>query len=98
MGVFWVVAPCSLVEVYQRFREPCCLHYQGDECPALPALMMEAARTSEMSVNVYQTTRRYNPEDSHLRTHSSGNLKSYYLTTLSVAQTTASNDRIINEL
>jgi hypothetical protein len=22
---FWVVAPCSLVEVYQRFRGPCCL-------------------------------------------------------------------------
>jgi hypothetical protein len=29
--VFWVVAPCSLVGVYQRFRGPCCLH-----------LMMEA--------------------------------------------------------
>jgi hypothetical protein len=28
--VFWVVAPCSLVEVYQRFRGPCCLHHQGD--------------------------------------------------------------------
>jgi hypothetical protein len=32
MAVFWVVAPCSLVEVYQRFRGPCCLHHQGDEC------------------------------------------------------------------
>jgi hypothetical protein len=31
MAVFWVVAPCSLVEVYQRFRGPCCLHHQGDE-------------------------------------------------------------------
>jgi hypothetical protein len=28
--------------------------------------MMEAARTSETSVNFYQTTRRNNPEDSHL--------------------------------
>jgi hypothetical protein len=28
MAVFWVVAPCSLVEVYQRFRGPCCLHHQ----------------------------------------------------------------------
>jgi hypothetical protein len=35
----------------------------------LIALMMEAARTSEMLVNFYQTTRRYNPEDSHLRSH-----------------------------
>jgi hypothetical protein len=31
MAVFWVVAPCSLVEVYQRFRGICCLHHQGDE-------------------------------------------------------------------
>jgi hypothetical protein len=23
MDVFWVVAPCSLVQVYQRFRGPC---------------------------------------------------------------------------
>jgi hypothetical protein len=30
------------------------------------ALMMEAAGTFRTSVNVYQTTRRYNPEDSHL--------------------------------
>jgi hypothetical protein len=28
------------------------------------ALMMEAARTSETLVNFYQTTRRYNPEES----------------------------------
>jgi hypothetical protein len=34
-------------------------------CRAI-ALMMEAASTSETSVNVYQTTRRNNPEDSHL--------------------------------
>jgi hypothetical protein len=33
---------------------------------AMIALMMEAARTSETLVNFYQTTRRYNPEDSHL--------------------------------
>jgi hypothetical protein len=40
MAVLWVVAPCSLVEFYQRFRGPGCLHHQ--------------------------TTRRYNPKDSHL--------------------------------
>jgi hypothetical protein len=33
MAVFWVVAPCSLVEVYQRFRGPCCLHHQGESQP-----------------------------------------------------------------
>jgi hypothetical protein len=40
MAIFWVVAPCSLV-------------------------------------NFYQTTRRYNPEDSHLSTHRRENLRSY---------------------
>jgi hypothetical protein len=35
---------------------------------AIIALMMEAARTSEMSVNFYQTTQRNSPEDSHLHT------------------------------
>jgi hypothetical protein len=42
MTVFWVVAPCNVVEVY-----------------------------------FYQTTRWYNPEDSHLHTHRRENLKSY---------------------
>jgi hypothetical protein len=31
MAVFWVVATCSLVEVYQRFRGPCCLHHQDGD-------------------------------------------------------------------
>jgi hypothetical protein len=35
------------------------------------ALMMEAASTSETSVNFYQTTRHNNPEDSHLDTSAS---------------------------
>jgi hypothetical protein len=30
-AVFWVVAPRSLVEVYQRFRGPCYLQHKGDE-------------------------------------------------------------------
>jgi hypothetical protein len=36
MAVFSVVAPCSLVEVYQRFSGPCCLHHQGDDMPHCP--------------------------------------------------------------
>jgi hypothetical protein len=40
IAFFWVVAPCSPVEVY---RGPCCLH----------ALMKEAASTSETLVNFY---------------------------------------------
>jgi hypothetical protein len=31
IAVFWVVAPCKLVDVYQRFRGTCCLHHQDDE-------------------------------------------------------------------
>jgi hypothetical protein len=30
MTVFWVVVPCSLVEVHRRSRGACCLHHQGD--------------------------------------------------------------------
>jgi hypothetical protein len=29
MAVFWVVAPCSLIEFYRHFRGTCCLHHQG---------------------------------------------------------------------
>jgi hypothetical protein len=61
MSVFCNVAPCSVVEVYR----------------VLIVLVIEAASTSETSVNLYQTTRRYNPEDSHLHTRRRENLKSY---------------------
>jgi hypothetical protein len=40
------------------------------------ATLMEAAVTSETSVNFYQTTRRNNPEDIHLHTRRRVNLKS----------------------
>jgi hypothetical protein len=71
MAVFWVVQPCSLVEVYQHFRGPGCLHHQGTET-------MEAARAAETLVNFYQTTWRYNPEDSHLHISSRLNLSILY--------------------
>jgi hypothetical protein len=31
MIAFWVVAPCSLVEVQRRFRDASCLHHQDDD-------------------------------------------------------------------
>jgi hypothetical protein len=31
MAVFWLVLPCSLVEVYRRFSRDCCLHQEGDD-------------------------------------------------------------------
>jgi hypothetical protein len=61
MAVFWVVAPCSLVEVYS----------------SVVTLMMEAAGTSEVSVNFHQTAWRNNPEDIHIHTHHCENLKSH---------------------
>jgi hypothetical protein len=30
MTVFWDVTPCSLVEIYRRFRGTYCLHHQGE--------------------------------------------------------------------
>jgi hypothetical protein len=43
----------------------------------LIALMMEAVRTSEMSVNFNVTTQRYIPEESKLHTRRRESLKSY---------------------
>jgi hypothetical protein len=43
----------------------------------LIALMVDAASTSETSVNFYQTTLRNNPENSHLHTRRHENLKSH---------------------
>jgi hypothetical protein len=53
MAVFWVVAPSSLVEVYQRFRGACCIITVMN----LTSLMTEAASICS-----------YNPEDGHLQT------------------------------
>jgi hypothetical protein len=37
-------------------------------CLRLITVMMQAVNTSETPVNFYETTQRYNPEDSHLYT------------------------------
>jgi hypothetical protein len=59
-----LVWSCSLVKIWGshggEYEDGCLLG-----CSAI-ALMMEAARTCETLVNFCQTTRRYNPEDSHL--------------------------------
>jgi hypothetical protein len=47
MTVFWDIEPCSLVKVDRRFRGAYCLHHR---------LMKKTVRTSETSVNIYQTT------------------------------------------
>jgi hypothetical protein len=68
MTVLWDVPPCSLVQIDRRFR---------DASSNIITLMMEAASTSETSVNFYRTTRRNIPEDSNLHTRCRENLKSH---------------------
>jgi hypothetical protein len=46
MTVFWVVALCSLVEVYKRFRGTCCLHHQGDDTQKTAIFILSAVKTS----------------------------------------------------
>jgi hypothetical protein len=57
--VVWHVVLCGHDEVNRRFR--------GVLPPSCIALMMEAVRTSETSVNFKMTTWRYIPEDSKLQ-------------------------------
>jgi hypothetical protein len=63
--------------------------------------MTEAASISETSVNFYQTTRRNNPEDSHLHIRRRENLKSHALLvgkTDSLEEHAASIFRLISTL
>jgi hypothetical protein len=68
IAVFWVVAQYSL----EKFTD-----VSEVLVASIIRAMMEAASTSETSVNFYQTTRRNNPEDSHLHTRRRENLKSH---------------------
>jgi hypothetical protein len=90
---FWVIAPCSLVEVLRCYRCAYCLYHQGYESiwsvcrlqlywlhyhgDGFIALM-EAVHISETSV-YFETTRRYFSERCHLHTHRRDNLKSHIL-------------------
>jgi hypothetical protein len=69
MVVLWDAAPCSLVEIEQRFTGAYWLHHQG-------ALMTEVVSTSETSIYFYQIRRRNIAEDSHFLTCRRENLKS----------------------
>jgi hypothetical protein len=68
MAVVCHIAPCGLVDTDRRFREVYCLHITQ---------MMEAVSSSEMSVSIYQTTRCYMTDDSHLHTRRRENLRSH---------------------
>jgi hypothetical protein len=56
MTIFQDIVPFGLVETNQHFTVASCPH-QGDD------LMMEAASTSETSVNLFQTTWHNIPEE-----------------------------------
>jgi hypothetical protein len=58
----WVVAACSPVKVYRRFTGAY-FHCHRDDC-----LDGGTVSTSETSVDFFLTTRRKNPENSHLPT------------------------------
>jgi hypothetical protein len=59
--------------------------------------MMEAARTSETLVNLYQTTWRYNPEDSHLHNKLYDPLETFWYILL-LSNTWAASFEVINKL
>jgi hypothetical protein len=65
-----VVAPCDLIEVYQRLEVV---------ASGMIALMIEAAGTCETAVNFYQTTRRSGPEHNHLHTRRRDSLRHHLL-------------------
>jgi hypothetical protein len=52
MSVFWVVALCSPVEVYWRFRGAFCLHHQGATTQKTAIFVLAAVRTSNLKYHV----------------------------------------------
>jgi hypothetical protein len=70
MSVFWVVAPCTLINTDRRFRAAYC----SIIVVTLP-LVMEAVCTSETSVSFNETPRCYIPEYSQLHTRRRENVK-----------------------
>jgi hypothetical protein len=63
MIAFRDIAPCSIVEVYRRFRVAYCLLYPREFID----LMMEAVRNSETTVSINEITWCHIPESYHLQ-------------------------------
>jgi hypothetical protein len=67
---FWDIVPCS-IEQLTSVSEVL--------TASIFTLMMEAVNTSEMSVNLYETTQRNIPEGCDLHTCHHENLKSHFI-------------------
>jgi hypothetical protein len=72
MAVFWVVAPCSLVEVYQRFRGPCCLHHQGDRSSALQPRRQPSSHSPPWKPQILLRVNKFLPLLSDIMLHYKG--------------------------
>jgi len=53
------MAPCQFEKSTQRLGAYCCILVQDLQSPRRVTLKMEAARPTEMSVNIYQRTHRH---------------------------------------
>jgi hypothetical protein len=70
MSVSWIVAPCSLVEVYRRFRGIFWIHHQGG--------LIDGSRKCFWNVSkLLPDHTALQLEDSHLHSRRRENLKSY---------------------
>ncbi|KDR21490.1 hypothetical protein L798_03994 [Zootermopsis nevadensis] len=59
MAVFWAVPPCSLIEIYRRFRSPCCLDHQSSSASIL---------SNEQQGAPFSGVKRPEPEADHTST------------------------------
>jgi hypothetical protein len=59
IAVFWVVGPCSVVEVYRRFTSACCLHHQGVG-KLLPDYTVQQPRRQSASYSPPKISLRHN--------------------------------------
>jgi hypothetical protein len=67
MAVFWIVVPCSLVEVYRRFGGTCCLYYQGDDEGSYMALEPRRQPSSDLPPREPQILQRHDNWTKYLR-------------------------------
>lgn len=63
MAVFWVVVSCSLIDVYQHFTSPRCLHHQGSHLVDGTTIQKTAIESKILLHNVTELWSKYNDEE-----------------------------------